>query len=224
MIILSKEKVKRHFFCNTLYLAHRRLGRGHLVLRHSVPHFPLNSAHFLCWGAKLKAAVLTRHQSEKSSSSIDRLIDHSAIFNTLGKSQKICKFKSFICKNILKTYKAITLRRQSFITTVTTWTSLYWTQRSWTCDRLLRNTNVFVSNSTSYWQGCSESRFILLNINILIFYLWICPFYRNEEVKYLFTYIFSFLRSGVEAKLGVEFRHSARNASRIRRKVGNGVS
>ena len=110
MIILSKEKVKRHFFCNTLYLAHRRLGRGHLVLRHSVPHFPLNSAHFLCWGAKLKAAVLTRHQSEKSSSSIDRLIDHSAIFNTLGKSQKICKFKSFICKNILKTYKAITLR------------------------------------------------------------------------------------------------------------------
>ena len=32
-----------------------------------------------------------------------------------------------------------------------------------------------------------------------------------------------FLRSGVEAKRGVEFRHSTRNASRIRRKVGNDV-
>ena len=45
-----------------------------------------------------------------------------------------------------------------------------------------------------------------------------------EEVKYLITFIFSFLRSGVEAKRGVEFRHSARNASRNRRKVGNGMA
>ena len=46
-----------------------------------------------------------------------------------------------------------------------------------------------------------------------------------EEVKYLLLFIFSFLRSGVETKGGVEFRHSsARNVSRIRRKVGNGVS
>ena len=44
------------------------------------------------------------------------------------------------------------------------------------------------------------------------------------EMKYLFTLMFSFLRSGVEAKSGVEFRHSTRNASRSRRKVGNGVS
>ena len=29
-----------------------------------------------------------------------------------------------------------------------------------------------------------------------------------EEMKYLFKYIFSFLRSGVEAKRDVEFRHS----------------
>ena len=31
-------------------------------------------------------------------------------------------------------------------------------------------------------------------------------------------------RSSFEAKRGVEFRHSARNASRIRRKVDHGVS
>ena len=45
-----------------------------------------------------------------------------------------------------------------------------------------------------------------------------------EEVKYLFTFIFLFHRSGVEAKRGAEFRHSTRNASRTRRKVGNEVS
>ena len=37
-----------------------------------------------------------------------------------------------------------------------------------------------------------------------------------EEVKYLFKFIFPFLRSGVETKRGVEFCHSTRNASRIR--------
>ena len=41
-----------------------------------------------------------------------------------------------------------------------------------------------------------------------------------EEMKYLF---FSFLRSGVEAKSGVEFRRLTRNASGIRRKVENRV-
>ena len=40
-----------------------------------------------------------------------------------------------------------------------------------------------------------------------------------EEILYLFT----FLRSGVEAKHGIKFRHSTRNASRTRLKVGNGV-
>ena len=45
-----------------------------------------------------------------------------------------------------------------------------------------------------------------------------CPL---EEMEYL---IFVFLRSCVEAKCGVKFRHSTRNASRIRQKVGNGVS
>ena len=45
-----------------------------------------------------------------------------------------------------------------------------------------------------------------------------------EEMKYLFKFIFPFLRSGVEVKRGVEFCHSTRNASRIRQKVGNGVS
>ena len=42
-----------------------------------------------------------------------------------------------------------------------------------------------------------------------------------EEInKLIFTFIFLFLRSGVEAKRDVEFRHSTRNASRIRQKVG----
>ena len=48
-------------------------------------------------------------------------------------------------------------------------------------------------------------------------WLWVqSPF---EEIKYIFTFIFLFLRSG-----GAEFRHSTRNDSRTRRKVGNGVS
>ena len=45
-----------------------------------------------------------------------------------------------------------------------------------------------------------------------------------EEMKYLLKFIFPFLRSGVEAKRGVEFCHSTRNASRIWQKVGNGLS
>ena len=44
---------------------------------------------------------------------------------------------------------------------------------------------------------------------------------RPEEMKYLF--IFLLLRSGVEAKRGVDFRHSTHNASRTQRKVGNRV-
>ena len=42
-----------------------------------------------------------------------------------------------------------------------------------------------------------------------------------EEIQYL---IFSFLRYKVEAKRGVKFRPSTRNASKIRRIMGNGVS
>ena len=42
--------------------------------------------------------------------------------------------------------------------------------------------------------------------------------------KYLLKFIFPFLCSGVEVKWGVEFRLSTRDASRIRRKMGNEVS
>ena len=45
-----------------------------------------------------------------------------------------------------------------------------------------------------------------------------------EDMKYLFIFIFSFLRSGVEAKRGLEFRNSTRNASSTRQEVGNGES
>ena len=53
---------------------------------------------------------------------------------------------------------------------------------------------------------------------------WLWVRYPLEEVKYSFTFIFSFLRSGAEAKRGVKFCHLTRNASRIRQKVRNGVS
>ena len=39
-----------------------------------------------------------------------------------------------------------------------------------------------------------------------------------EEIQYLFKFIIPFLLSGVEAKRGVEFRHSTCNAFRIRQK------
>ena len=52
-------------------------------------------------------------------------------------------------------------------------------------------------------------------------WLWVRP--PLEVMKYLLKFIFLLLRSGVEAKRGVEFRHSTRNASRIRQKVGNVV-
>ena len=42
--------------------------------------------------------------------------------------------------------------------------------------------------------------------------------------RHLLKFIFPFLRSGVEVKRGVEFCHSTRNDSRIRQKVGNGMS
>ena len=49
------------------------------------------------------------------------------------------------------------------------------------------------------------------------------PEQRNENTKYYYLFIFSVLRSGVEAKRGVEFHHSTRNSSRTRRKVENGM-
>ena len=41
----------------TLYPAHSRVGRGNLVLRHSVPHFLPNSGAIACWVAELNAAL-----------------------------------------------------------------------------------------------------------------------------------------------------------------------
>ena len=52
---------------------------------------------------------------------------------------------------------------------------------------------------------------------------WLWARYSLEEIKYLLTFIFSFFRSGVVAKRGVELCHSTRNTTRIQ-KVGNGVS
>ena len=76
-----------------------------------------------------------------------------------------------------------------------------------------------------------------LNLVIIIFQAsrgeeaQVCDCKRNwlwvqsplKEINYLFKCIFSFFRSGVEAKRGVEFRHSTRNACKIQRKMENAV-
>ena len=54
--------------------------------------------------------------------------------------------------------------------------------------------------------------------------VWLWVRFPLEEIKYLFKVKCSLFRPGVEAKRSVEFRHTARYVSRIRRKVDNGVS
>ena len=56
------------------------------------------------------------------------------------------------------------------------------------------------------------------SVTVKIDWLWVRS--PLEEIKYLFTFIFSFLRSDVSA----EFRHSTRNASRTQWKGGNRMS
>ena len=41
----------------TLYPAHSRVGRGNLVLKHSVPHFPPSSGGIAYWVAELNATL-----------------------------------------------------------------------------------------------------------------------------------------------------------------------
>ena len=66
----------------TLFPAHSRVGRGNLVLRHSVAHFPPNSGGIACWVAELNAALCLDTRAKKwkykwkkyfTSSSGDRL-------------------------------------------------------------------------------------------------------------------------------------------------------
>ena len=49
-----------------------------------------------------------------------------------------------------------------------------------------------------------------------------CEF--DTHSRKLNIYLNVYIRSGIKTKRGVEFRQITRNASRIRRKVGNGVS
>ena len=65
--------------------------------------------------------------------------------------------------------------------------------------------------------------FVKLRIVIFFYQLHAGSGKKSKDTKYLLKFIFPFLRTGVEAKRGVEFRHLIRNASRIRRKVGNSV-
>ena len=49
-----------------LLLSASRVGRGKLVLRHSIPHFPLSSGGIACWVGEINAAVnLQLNQTEE---------------------------------------------------------------------------------------------------------------------------------------------------------------
>ena len=48
----------------TLYHAYSRVGKGKVVLRHSINHFPPNFQGISCWVAELNAGLLTWCQSE----------------------------------------------------------------------------------------------------------------------------------------------------------------
>ena len=71
----------------------------------------------------------------------------------------------------------------------------------------------------SFEAGCGA---VAQSVTVKTVWLWVQS--PLEEMKYLLKFIFPFLRSGVEAKRGIEFCPSTRNASRIQQKVGNGVS
>ena len=53
------------FFCLYFHTNHSRVGRGKLVLRHSVLHFLLNSGGIACWVAELKAALSHETKAKK---------------------------------------------------------------------------------------------------------------------------------------------------------------
>ena len=65
---------------------------------------------------------------------------------------------------------------------------------------------------------CWATKALILFIMTSLFSIYLYSLF------YLFTFVFSFLRSGVEDKRGVEFCHSTRNPSRIRQKMGNRMS
>ena len=66
---------------------------------------------------------------------------------------------------------------------------------------LFKRINVHVRCRGQWWRSGTKC-------DCKIDWLWVrSPF---EVMKYLFTFIFSFLRFGVEAKRGVVFRHSTR--------------
>ena len=48
-----------------MYPAHSRVGRGNIVIRYSVPHFPPNFRGIACWMAEFNAGLLLWCQSEE---------------------------------------------------------------------------------------------------------------------------------------------------------------
>ena len=52
------------FISFTLYLAHSRVGRGNLVLRHSVPHFLPNSGGIASWVTELNSSTPERRNGK----------------------------------------------------------------------------------------------------------------------------------------------------------------
>ena len=70
---------------------------------------------------------------------------------------------------------------------------------------------IFITIVIKYSSSFKEHACVILKKAPLSIFEWKVKWTKYifiEEVKYLFTFIFSFLRSGVEANRGVEFRHS----------------
>ena len=53
------------FFSASRCIPHTRVGRGNLVLRHSVSHFPMVSGGIVCWVAELNAAFCFNTRAKK---------------------------------------------------------------------------------------------------------------------------------------------------------------
>ena len=109
-----------YFFSFTLYPAHSRVGRGYIVLRHPVHHFPPNSRGIACWVADLNAARNINLNKYFFSSSKDRTHNQSILqshFVPLRYDWPYCYylFLFYITYEISPLWKLITwLKAQQF--------------------------------------------------------------------------------------------------------------
>ena len=65
LLIIYANDIFKTFISFTLYPAHSRVGRGNLVLRHSIPPFLPNFGGIACWVAQLNAALCLDTRTKK---------------------------------------------------------------------------------------------------------------------------------------------------------------